>query len=191
MVYLSSPLELELPLTDEAFFELCQQHRDLKFERNAQGDLIIMSPTGGLTSKRNADLVYQLNAWNRQQKLGIIFDSSGGFKLANGANRSPDASFVKIERWNSLTPQQQEQFLPLCPDFVVELRSPSDKLTNIQAKMQEYLENGAKLGCLIDPSRKIVEIYRPNQSVEILESPVKVLGEDVLPDFSLDLTEIW
>lgn len=191
MVYLSSPLELELPLTDEAFFELCQQHRDLKFERNAQGDLIIMSPTGGLTSKRNADLVYQLNAWNRQQKLGIIFDSSGGFKLANGANRSPDASFVTIERWNSLTPQQQEQFLPLCPDFVVELRSPSDKLTNIQAKMQEYLENGAKLGWLIDPSRKIVEIYRPNQPVEILESPVKVLGEDVLPDFSLDLTEIW
>jgi Uma2 family endonuclease len=191
MVYLSSPLELKLQLTDEAFFELCQKHRDLKFERNGNGDLIIMSPTGGLTSKRNAELIYQLNAWNRRQKLGVIFDSSGGFKLPNGANRSPDASFVTREKWNSLTPQQQEKFLPLCPDFVVELRSASDKLSNIQAKMQEYLENGAKLGWLIDPSRKIVEIYRPDQPIEILESPANVFGKDVLPDFSLDLTEIW
>ncbi len=192
MVYLSAPLELELQLTDEQFFELCHKHRNLQFERSAKGDLIIMPPTGGLTGNRNADLTSQLIVWNRQKKIGKVFDSSTGFKLPNGADRSPDASFVNMKRWNNLTPQQQEKFLPLAPDFVIELKSPSDKLTNIQAKMREYRDNGVKLGWLINPSNKTVEIYRLNhEEVEILQSPVNISGEDVLPDFILDLTEIF
>ncbi|WP_017296010.1 Uma2 family endonuclease [Geminocystis herdmanii] len=191
MVYLSTPLELDLKLSDDDFLSLCSKHRDLKFERNINGDLMIMSPMGGLTSKRNADLIYQLNAWNRKYKLGIIFDSSGGFKLPNGSDRSPDASFVMMDKWDNLTNEEKERFLPLCPDFLVELRSPSDNLAKIQEKMREYMDNGAKLGWLIDPNRKIIEIYRPCQAVEILESPLNIKGEEILPNFTLDLTEIW
>jgi Uma2 family endonuclease len=187
---LSSPLELEINLTDEQFFQLCQNNRDLRFERTATGKLIIMPPTGGTTSDRNAELTYQLRAWSRQNNLGKSFDSSGGFKLPNGADRSPDASWVAIERWNALTPEQQEKFVPFCPDFVVELRSKSDVFSKVQAKMQEYIDNGAKLGWLIDPQRKIVEIYRPNREVQILRSPSTLSGEDVLPGFVLDLSEI-
>ncbi|MFW6359725.1 MAG: Uma2 family endonuclease, partial [Chroococcales cyanobacterium] len=150
MVYLPTPLELELQLNDEQFFELCQKHSDLRFERNADGTIIIMPPTGGATGKRNSDLNYQLRAWNRHTNLGEVFDSSTGFLLPNGANRSPDASWVKLEHWQALTPEQKEKFLPLCPNFVVKLRSPNDSLKTLQDKMKEYLENGAKLGWLID-----------------------------------------
>lgn len=191
MAYLSSPLELELKLSDQEFFALCHKHQDLKFERNVNGDLIIMPPTGGLTGDRNSEINYQLRAWNHQTKLGKVFDSSTGFHLPNGSDRSPDASFILMSRWNNLTPQQKEKFIPLCPDFVLELRSASDVLSKIQAKMVEYLDNGAKLGFLVDPTRKVVEIYRPSQSVEILDSPVQVLGENVLPNFVLNLSEIW
>ncbi|MBK4729458.1 Uma2 family endonuclease [Oxynema sp. CENA135] len=190
MVYLPALLELDLQLSDEQFFQLCQQHRDLKFERTANGKLAIMPPTGGITSNRNAELIYQLMAWNRQTKLGKVFDSSGGFKLPNGANRSPDASWVRLERWNALTAEEQAKFVPLCPDVVVELRSPSDDLNKLQAKMQEYRENGAELGWLIDPERQIVEIYRPHREPEFLSSPKTLSGETILPDFELDLTEI-
>ena len=200
MVSLPSPLQLGLQITDEQFWQLCHQHQDLQFERTAEGELIIMSPTGGLTSglakgealrDRNSDINFQLRLWNRNRKLGKVFDSSGGFKLPNGADRSPDAAWVELSRWNSLTRQQQERFVPLCPDFVVELRSPSDTLKDIQHKMQEYLNNGAKLGWLIDPQRQMVEIYRPSQQVEILHSPNTVSGENILPGFSLDLAEIF
>ncbi len=191
MVYLPSKLSLELKITDEQFLTLCQKHRDLKFERTKKGELIIMSPTGGITGDYNADLTYQLRSWTIQTKLGKSFDSSTGFKLPNGANRSPDASWVSLERWNTLTLEQQEKFLPFCPDFVVELRSPSDVLSILQAKMKEYLENGARLGWLIDPKRKIVEISRPQQKVEILRSPTILSGENVLPGFVLDLSEIF
>ncbi len=191
MVYLPSKLSLELKITDEQFLTLCQKHRDLKFERTKKGELIIMSPTGGITGDYNADLTYQLRSWTIQTKLGKSFDSSTGFKLPNGANRSPDASWVSLERWNTLTLEQQEKFLPFCPDFVVELRSPSDVLSILQAKMKEYLENGARLGWLIDPKRKIVEISRPQQKVEILRSPTVLSGENVLPGFVLDLSEIF
>ena len=191
MVSLPSPLNLELNLTDEQFWQLCHQHHDLQFERTAEGELIIMPPTGGLTGDRNSDINFQLRLWNRNSKLGKVFDSSSGFKLPNGADRSPDAAWVELSRWNSLTREQQERFVPLCPDFVIELRSPSDLLKNIQDKMQEYLNNGAKLGWLIDPKRHIVEIYHPSQEVEILRSPKTIFGEDVLPGFSLDLTEIF
>jgi Uma2 family endonuclease len=179
-----------LKLTDEQFYYLCLANRDLRLELTAQGDLIVMPPAGGGTGKRNSDLNIELGLWNRAAKLGFVFDSSTGFKLPNGATRSPDASWVSKERWESLTPQQQEQFPPLCPDFVVELRSPSDAISQLRDKMQEYLTNGCRLGWLIDPQTQQVEIYRPNQAVEILQSPTTLSGEDVLPGFALDLTQI-
>ncbi len=185
-----TPLELTIDLTDEQFFQLCQNNRDLKFERSASGDLIIMPPTGSETGNRNIDLSYQLQGWSRQNNLGLAFDSSTGFKLPNGADRSPDAAWVRKERWDALTSEEKEKFAPLCPDFVVELRSKTDSLEKLQAKMQEYIDNGAKLGWLLDRQNQRVEIYRPNQPVEILSSPQSLSGEDVLPGFVLDLTNI-
>ena len=190
-VSLPATLELNIDLTDEQFFQLCQQNRDLRFERTANGELIIMPPTGSETSDRNADLTYQLRAWTRQNKLGKSFDSSGGFKLPNGAERSPDASWVKMERWNALTQAEKERFAPLCPDFVVELMSPSDSVEKTRAKMREYLANGARLGWLINRQRQQVEIYRLNREVEILSNPQTLSGEDVLPGFILDFAQIW
>jgi Uma2 family endonuclease len=189
-ITLPPTLELKIDLTDEQFFQLCQNNRDLQFERTASGELLIMPPTGGETSNRNIELSYQLQSWSRQNNLGKAFDSSGGFKLPNGADRSPDASWVRRERWEALTPEQREKFLPLCPDFAVELRSPSDSLKKIQEKMQEYIDNGARLGWLIDRKNKRVEIYRPGRDVEIIENPATLSGEDVLPGFVLDLTPI-
>ncbi len=193
MIAIQSPatsIELSINLTDEQFFHLCQQNRDYQFERTASGELIIMPPTGSETSKRNIDLSYQLRAWSRQNNLGVAFDSSGGFKLPNGADRSPDASWVKKERWDALTPEQKDSFAPLCPDFVVELRSKTDSLKKLQEKMQEYIDNGARLGWLIDRQNQRVEIYRPGQDVEIIQNPATLSGEDVLPGFVLDLAEI-
>jgi Uma2 family endonuclease len=186
-----TPVKLTLDLTDEQFFQLCQNNRDLRFERTATGELIIMSPTGGETSNRNMELSYQLQGWSRQNNLGKAFDSNGGFKLPKGGNRSPDASWVTIARWNALTADQREKFLPLCPDFVVELRSASDSLKELQDKMLEYLENGVQLGWLIDRQNLRVEIYRPGQDVEIIESPETLSGENVLPGFVLDLGPIF
>lgn len=190
-VSLPAILELNIDLTDEQFFQLCQQNRDLRFERTANGELIIMPPTGSETSDRNADLTYQLRAWSRQNKLGKSFDSSGGFKLPNGAERSPDASWVKMERWNALTQAEKERFAPLCPDFVVELMSPSDSVEKTRAKMREYMDNGARLGWLINRQQQQVEIYRLNREVEILSNPQTLSGEDVLPGFVLDFAQIW
>ncbi|EAM52529.1 Uma2 family endonuclease [Crocosphaera watsonii WH 8501] len=189
-----NPLEINcdsLQMTDEQFFQLCQDNRDLRFERNSNGDILIMPPTGGETSNRNIEISYQVQAWSRQSKLGIAFDSSAGFTLPNKADRSPDASWIPLEKWNNLTPQQRQKFLPLCPDFVIELRSPSDSLKTLQNKMKEYLENGTKLGWLINPKAKQVEIYRQGKEVEILDNPTTLSGEDVLPDFVLDLELIW
>jgi Uma2 family endonuclease len=180
-----------IKLTDEQFYQLCQDNETLRFERTATGELIIMSPAGGETSNRNAGLTAQLWVWNEPTKLGKVFDSSGGFKLPNGADRSPDAAWVKLESWNALTPEQQTRFVPLCPDFVVELLSPSDSLTETQKKMKEYRDNGARLGWLINRKSRQVEIYRPGQDVEVLESPASLSGEDVLPGFVLNLEPIW
>ena len=190
-VSLPASLELNIDLTDEQFFQLCLNNRDLRFERTATKELIIMPPTGSETGERNADLTYQLRAWSRQNKLGKSFDSSTGFKLPCGAERSPDASWVKIERWNALTQAEKERFAPLCPDFVVELMSPSDSVEKTRAKMREYMDNGARLGWLINRQQQQVEIYRPNREVEILLSPQTLSGEDTLPGFVLDLAEIW
>lgn len=189
-ILLPPTLELMIDLTDEQFFELCQQNRDYRFERTVAGELIIMPPTGSETSNCNIELSFQLQAWSRQNNLGIAFDSSGGFILPNGANRSPDASWVKIERWNALTPEQQQKFAPICPDFVVELLSAADSLKTTQKKMQEYIDNGAKLGWLLNRKNRQVEIYRQGQIVEILQSPTTLSGEDILAGFVLDLKGI-
>jgi len=150
-----------------------------------------MPPTGSDTGNKNADILGQLWLWNRQTQLGQIFDSSSGFHLPNGADRSPDVSWIGQDRWDTLTPEEKSGFAPLCPDFVLELRSKNDSLESLQQKMQEYQENGAKLGWLIDRSRKKVEIYRPKKSVEVQNSPNSLSGEDILPGFTLDLSEIW
>lgn len=189
-ITLPAILNLAIDLTDEQFWHLCQNNQDYRFERTAKGELIIMPPTGGETGRRNADLTFQLQAWSRQNNLGIVFDSSTGFKLPNGADRSPDASWIRRERWESLTQQQQRKFLPLCPDFAIELRSPSDSLKELQEKMQEYINNGMRLGWLIDPETRRVEIYRSNRDVEILENPATLSGEDVLPGFTLSLEQL-
>ncbi|MGJ5628880.1 Uma2 family endonuclease [Nostoc sp. CALU 1950] len=185
-----STLKLKIDLTDEQFFQMCQKNRDYRFERTASGEILIMPPTGSDTGNRNFDMVVELGIWNKQTKLGKGFDSSTGFTLPNGAERSPDASWVKIERWNALTPEQQEKFAPICPDFVVELRSRTDSLKELQEKMQEYIENGAQLGWLIDRKNKRVEIYRSGKDVEILDNPVSLSGENVLPGFVLNLQQI-
>ena len=176
-----------LKVTQEQFEELAAANRDVRLERTAIGELIIMPPTGGITGKRNIDIEGQLWFWNRQTKLGVAFNSSTAFRLPNGADRSPDASWVSQERWDTLTPEQQESFPPLCPDFAIELRSKSDNMEPLRKKMQEYLDNGLRLGWLIDAKNKRVEIYRPNREVEVLESPNSLSGEDVLPEFVLDL----
>ncbi len=180
-----------IELTDEQFYQLCLNNRDLRFERNANGDLLIMSPTGGETGNRNIEIAYQLQAWARQDKSGLAFDSSTGFKLSNGANRSPDASWIPLHKWSSLTREQQQKFIPLCPDFVIELLSPSDKLTDTQSKMQEYIEKGTRLGWLINRKDKQVEIYRQGKKVELLDSPKTLSGENILPSFILDLKPVW
>ena len=189
-ITLPPKLQLSIDLTEEQFFLLCQNNTDLRFERTALGEIIIMPPTGGETSNRNIEIAYQLQAWSRQNNLGKAFDSNGGFTLPNGAVRAPDASWLKLERWEALTQGQRQKFLPLCPDFVVELRSPTDSVKQLQAKMQEYIDNGARLGWLIDPKTRQVEIYRPNQDIEILENPLALSGEDVLPGFVLDMVQM-
>ena len=177
--------------TDEQFYQLCQANRDVRFERTAKGELIVMPPTGGESSKQNASLTAQLWSWNQQSNPGVVFDSSGGFKLPNGADRSPDAAWVRLERWEALTPEQRRKFPPLAPDFVVELRSASDELKPLQDKMKEYRDNGVRLGWLIDPQNQQVEIYRLGQEAEMLQSPAILSGEDVLPGFVLELRGIF
>lgn len=180
-----------LTLTDAQFAEICRNNRDLRFERTAKGDLIVMSPTGSETGNRNFNLSGQLWLWNRQTQLGYAFDSSTGFTLPNSAIRSPDASWIVRDRWEALNPEERQGFAPICPDFVVELRSPSDRLQLLQEKMVEYIECGCRLGWLLDVTRKQVEVYRPSQSVVILDTPQKLSGDDVLSGFELDLTDIF
>ncbi len=180
-----------LDLTDEQFYQLCRANPDVKFERTTTGELIIMPPTGGETGNRNSRINQQLLNWSDEDGTGIVFDSSTCFKLPNGADRSPDASWIKLARWDTLQPEEKEKFPPICPDFVIELLSPSDSLQVTQKKMEEYQENGVRLGWLINRKLRQVEIYRIGQSVEILDNPSSLSGEDVLPGFVLDLEKIW
>src|SRR5918999_2956413 len=189
------PLVLRLApvinMTDRQFFELCQLNRDLRLERTSQGDLVIMPPTGGETGRMNFELTALFGHWVHADGTGVGFDSSTGFTLPNGATRSPDLAWVKRDRWEGLTPEQRKGFAPLCPDFVLELRSPSDSLEHVQAKMQEYLDNGTRLGWLIDPIEKKVYIYRPQAPVECLDYPPTLSGDPVLPGFVLELGRVW
>ncbi|MDY6784476.1 MAG: Uma2 family endonuclease [Cyanobacteriota bacterium] len=174
-------------LTDEQFYEICQNNRELKFERTALGDLIVMPPVGGESGNREADLIIDLGLWNRQTCLGYTFSSSTIFKLPNGADRSPDAAWVEKQRWEKLTPEQRRKFPPIAPDFVIELRSATDDLQQLRSKMQEYLDAGVKLGWLINPQQQQVEIYRPQEEVETRNLPTSLSGENILPGFSLNL----
>lgn len=180
-----------IQLTDNQFYQLCRENPEIKFERNAEGKLLIMPPTGGETGNHNFEISVEFGIWNRQTQLGICFDSSTCFKLPNGANRSPDVAWIRKDRWNALTPEEQEKFPPIAPDFVLELMSPSDTLRETQEKMQEYIDNGVRLGWLINPKMHQVEISRLGQPVEILISPQQLSGEDVLPGFILNLSIIW
>lgn len=184
--------EMPLTVTPEQFRAIAAENPDLQLERNAQGELIVNPPTGGESSQRNLSITAQLWLWVRaNEDLGVGFESSGGFRLPNGATRSPDASWVRRDRWDTLTQEEKESFVPLCPDFVVELRSKTDRLSTLQEKMQEYMDNGACLGWLIDPLNQQVEIYRPAGNVEVLERPENLSGEEILPGFVLSLTGIW
>ncbi|MDZ8034257.1 Uma2 family endonuclease [Nostoc sp. DedSLP04] len=186
-----SPLTLKLDtvhLSDEQFYHLCQNNRELKFERTAKGELIIMSPVGGESGNREADLIIDLGIWNRQTDLGYTFSSSTIFKLPNGADRSPDAAWIQGERWQALTPEQRRKFPPIAPDFVIELRSATDDLEILRSKMQEYMDAGVQLAWLINPQQQQVEIYRQKQDVEVRNLPTQLSGEDVLPGFSLSLS---
>ncbi len=177
--------------TSDEFYELCQANPTLNLERTASGEIIIMSPAGGETGARNLGIGTQLYKWNEEHALGIAFDSSTGFTLPNGADRSPDASWIAEERWNRLTAEERRKFPPLAPDFVIELRSSSDSIKTLREKMQEYIDNGVCLGWLIDPQTRTVEIYEPGEEVEIFYNPEAVAGDPVLPGFSLNLKKVW
>ena len=180
-----------LRVTHHQFFQLCKDNPELRLELTAQGELIAMSPTGSKTGLRNTVIIRQLAEWAKRDGNGVTFDSSAGFTLPNGAQRSPDASWLRRARWQALSPEEQESFAPLCPDFVVELRSPSDAVEVVQSKMSEYLDNGAELGWLFDPQTKRVYVYRPGTEVECLESPAKVEGDSPVEGFILDADEVW
>ncbi|WP_017296094.1 Uma2 family endonuclease [Geminocystis herdmanii] len=178
-------------IDDEKFYQLCRHNPELKLEQNQKGELIIMPPTGGETGRFNSELNLEFGIWNRQKKLGYIFDSSTCFKLPKGGNRSPDVAYIQKERWDNLTLEEKIKFPPIAPDFVLELMSKTDSLKTLQEKMEEYIANGVKLGWLINPDKKQVEIYRQGQEKEILNNPKILSGEYILPDFTLDLTEIF
>lgn len=180
-----------LQITPEQFTQIAIANRDLRLEHTVTGELIIMPPTGGNTGKRNAELIADFIVWNRQTRLGNVFDSSTAFRLPNGAVRSPDIAWVRCDRWDALTPAEQDMFPPLCPDFILELRSKTDPLGDLQTKMQEYLANGLQLGWLLNIQGQTVEIYRPDQTVERRDRPTTLDGEAVLPQFTLDLRSIW
>ncbi|WP_330204147.1 Uma2 family endonuclease [Cyanobacterium sp. Dongsha4] len=178
-------------IDDEKFYQLCRHNPELKLEKNQKGELIIMSPTGGETGKKNSELNADFVIWNRKKKLGYIFDSSTCFKLPKGSNRSPDVAYIQKERWDNLKEEERIKFPPLAPDFVLELISKTDSLKDTQEKMQEYIDNGVKLGWLINPEKKEVEIYRQGQEKEVLDNPKTLSGEDILPEFNLDISMIW
>ncbi|MDZ8091305.1 MULTISPECIES: Uma2 family endonuclease [unclassified Nostoc] len=184
-------LQPAIALTDDQFYEFCQLNPDFRIERNPAGELVIMPPTGSETDERNFNLVGQLWVWTKQDGTGVGFGSSGGFTLSNGAVRSPDAAWIKRDRWEAIPPELRKKFAPICPEFVIELRSETDNLRILQDKMQEYIDNGTQLGWLIDRKQRRVFIYRPNIAVEQLDNPKTLNGEPLLAGFVLDLSQIW
>lgn len=188
---ITQAVDAPVPYTHEDYERLTTAYPRLRVERTAEGEIIIMPPAGGGSSRRNLKITTQLGLWAEQDGTGEAFDSSAGFTLPNGADRAPDAAWVEKSRWDALTPDQQEKFLPLCPDFAAELLSPSDRLARTQEKMREYIANGARLAWLLNPRDRTVEVYRPGHEVETLENPTTVSGEDVLPGFVLILSKVW
>ncbi len=177
------------PLTDDQFFDFCQLNPDSKFERHADGTIITMSLTGGESGERNSEITLELGLWNRQARSGHVYDSSTGFKLPNGAVRSPDAAWVSNAVWNALTPWQGKRYMPVCPEFVIELVSETDRLTDSAEKMEEYIENGCLLGWLINPKTETARVYRPDGSISLVHGFDNVLsGDAVLPGLVLDLS---
>jgi len=191
--WVNNPIQL-LPvvtMTQDQFFDFCKQNRKLRIERNAKGELIVMPPFCGESSAQNLSVASQLYNWYRRVRIGMAFDSNGGFILPNGATYAPDAAWITSEQLATITPEQMKKFLPVCPYFLVELMSPSDSLKQTKAKMEEYLANGTKLGWLIHPDKKQVHVYRPGQEVVVLENPQTVSGDPELPGFLLDLEPVW
>jgi Uma2 family endonuclease len=178
-------------LTDQQFYALCRAQPDVKFERTPGGHLLIMAPTGGETGNRNIELSADFVIWNRQALLGVLFDSSTCFNLPGGGDRSPDLAWVRQARWDALTPEQRETFPPIAPDFVLELMSPSDALSEAQAKLAEYIQSGVQLGWLINRKLRRVWIYRPDAEPEVLDNPARLSGEAVLPGFTLNMAVVW
>jgi Uma2 family endonuclease len=191
----SAPLMIDfpwiMPMTEEQFYQFCLANRDLRIERSASGEVIVMPPAFSDTGNRNFNIVVQLGSWAERNGAGLGFDSSSGFTLPNGATRSPDAAWIKLERWNALAEKQKASFAPICPDFVIELRSSSDTLVGLQDKMKEYIANGTMLGWLIDRKNRKVYIYRPHRELEILEAPETISGDPELPGFVLVMAKIW
>jgi Uma2 family endonuclease len=190
-IMITLDLRPDLTLTDQAFEQLCHSNPDLRLERTAQGELIAMAPSGSETGYYNSDISGQLWQWNRKLQRGITFDSSAGFTLPNGAIRSPDAAWIEKSRWQAIPAEQRRKFAPICPDFVIELKSPSDDLSVLQGKLEEYRDNGVRLGWLIDPENYQVFCYRPQRAVEIFDNPRNLSGEDILIGFVLDLQVFW
>lgn len=191
----SPPLQFRFPIdlkmTPEMYFDFCQANPELKLEQLASGEIVVMSPTGGESGDRSSEINYQLRAWAKRDGRGKVFDSNTEFRLPLGSARCPDGCWVELSRWNALSPADRKVFPPLCPDFVIELRSETDRLIDLQNKLDEYLANGARLGWIIDPFTKSVHVYRPGQPSEVLANPDTVSGESVLPGFELDLKEIF
>jgi Uma2 family endonuclease len=187
MTAITLNLESITQLTHEQFYKLCMANKDVPMERSPTGELIIMPPLGGVSGSREADYITDLNIWNRNSGLGIVFSSSTVFSLPGGGDRSPDAAWIRLDRWESLTPEQQEKFPPICPDFVIELRSRTDRLQPLQQKMQEYLRCGLQLGWLINRQDRQVEIYRSGQETEVVNFHIALSGANVLPGFTLML----
>ena len=178
-------------MSDQQFYDFCRTNPDLRIERNANGEIIVIPPAFADTGNRNGRIFGQLFVWSEADATGEAFDSSSGFTLPNGATRSPDAAWILSERWNALTPEQQASFAPIVPDFVVELRSSSDTLVSLKEKMEEYIANGVRLGLLIDRKNRQVHVYRPNREAEILDNPESVSCEPELPMFALKMAKIW
>ena len=178
-------------MTQDQFFDFCQQNPDKWFERTAEGELIIMPPSGGESSFQDAEVVRQLGNWCHAIGKGKVTGSSGGFILPKGANRAPDASWITQEQLESITREQRKKFLPVCPFFLIEVRSETDRLKKLQEKMEEYIANGCQLGWLIDPKTKQVHVYRPGRAVEVLDNPQTLAGDPELPGFVLALTPVW
>ena len=191
----ASGLVLHMPdrlrMSEDDFFDFCGANPELWIERTAEGDIIIMPPAGAETSESNAGINYHLRHWARKDRTGRVFDATAGFTLPNGAVRSPDAAWILKTRWNQLPREDRKRFAHICPDFVVELKSPSDSLSSLRAKMEEYIQNGARLGWLIDPDRRRVYVYRPNREVDVLQDAASVSADPELPGFALQLAEIW